>query len=158
MTPYINKLKVGDTLNYAIIPNVFQFPSGIKVIGMIAGGTGIAPMINIIRHYLSVGGVELRLIFSNVVVEDILLKDELLEWSSKHHEQLKVHFTLTGGNQPEDWKGGVGRCNKEMIREQIGSPSPSTYVLVCGPIRMTNDVVVALREDGFSTDRIHAFV
>ena len=48
---------------------------------MIAGGTGIAPCYQIIKAALSSKNdkTKINLIYSNTTVDDILLKDELLE-------------------------------------------------------------------------------
>jgi len=54
-------------------------PNMCKKLGMIAGGTGITPMLQIIREVLSnpEDRTEISLIFANVSEDDILLRDEL---------------------------------------------------------------------------------
>lgn len=50
-----------------------------KKMGMIAGGTGITPMLQIIREVLSNPDdrTQVSLVFANISEEDILLRDEL---------------------------------------------------------------------------------
>ena len=54
-------------------------PNMKKYIGMIAGGSGITPMLQLIEKILSNGrdNTEVRLIFANQTPEDVLLKDRL---------------------------------------------------------------------------------
>ena len=66
------------------------FMQSLKVenISMIAGGTGIAPCYQIIKSALASNNdkTKINLIYSNTTVDDILLKDELLELEKNHPE------------------------------------------------------------------------
>jgi len=84
---------------------------------MIAGGTGITPMLQVARAILrgrSKGDTtEVNLIFANVDEKDILLRgdiDQLVDEDSR----FKVHYVLN--NPPENWKGGVGFVTGDMIK------------------------------------------
>jgi cytochrome-b5 reductase len=84
---------------------------------MIAGGTGITPMLQIIRAIIrgrAAGDrTEVDLIFANVGYEDILLKEDL-DQLAKEDEAFRVHYVLN--NPPEKWDGGVGFVTPEMIQ------------------------------------------
>ena len=83
---------------------------------MIAGGTGITPMLQIIRAVIrgrSTGDkTEIDLIFANVNKEDILLKEDL-DQLAKEDKGFRIHYVLN--NPPEKWDGGVGFVTPEMI-------------------------------------------
>ncbi len=66
-----------------------------KHIAMIAGGTGITPMMQIIREIAKhpADDTKISLIFGNVSVDDILLRKEL-EDVRKEHDFVNVYFTL----------------------------------------------------------------
>jgi hypothetical protein len=53
------------------------------------------------------------LIFANVGVEDILLKEDL-DQLAKEDKSFRVHYVLN--NPPEKWDGGVGFVTPEMIQ------------------------------------------
>lgn len=58
------------------------------------------------------------LIFANVGVEDILLRDELDDLVEREQEngkgRLRVYYVLN--NPPETWTGGVGFVTPDMIK------------------------------------------
>lgn len=82
---------------------------------MIAGGTGITPMLQIIKAILrnDEDKTQVDLIFANVNEEDILLKEDLDELSAAHGN-FRVHYVLN--NPPEGWTGGVGFVTADMIK------------------------------------------
>lgn len=98
-------------------------PNMVRHFGMIAGGTGITPMLQIIRAIVKGrprnGGIdvtEVDLIFANVNFEDILLKEDL-NALTKEDDKFRVHYVLN--NPPEKWDGGVGFVTADMIKVVI---------------------------------------
>jgi len=92
-------------------------PNMVRRFGMIAGGTGITPMLQIIRAIVrgraSGDKTEVDLIFANVNPEDILLKEDL-DALVKEDAGFRVYYVLN--NPPEGWNGGVGFVTPEMIK------------------------------------------
>lgn len=121
ISKYMTTLKVGDTMKIKGPKGAMVYTPGlVKRFGMIAGGTGITPMLQIIRAIVRGrprnGGTdttEVDLIFANVNVDDILLKDQLDELN-KEDEGFRVHYVLN--NAPEGWDGGVGFVTADMIK------------------------------------------
>lgn len=95
-------------------------PNMVRQFGMIAGGTGITPMLQIIRAIIrgraSGDKTEVDLIFANVGAEDILLKEDL-DMLAKENKGFRVHYVLN--NPPEKWDGGVGFVTPEMIQVNL---------------------------------------
>jgi cytochrome-b5 reductase len=91
-------------------------PNMVRNFGMIAGGTGITPMLQIIRAVIrgrpTGDKTQIDLIFANVNPEDILLKEDLDELA-KEDKGFRVYYVLN--NPPEKWDGGVGFVTPEMI-------------------------------------------
>lgn len=91
-------------------------PNMVRSFGMIAGGTGITPMLQIIRAVIrgrpTGDKTQIDLIFANVNQEDILLKEDL-DQLAKQDSGFRVHYVLN--NPPEKWEGGVGFVTPEMI-------------------------------------------
>jgi len=91
-------------------------PNMVRAFGMIAGGTGITPMLQIIRAVIrgrpTGDKTEIDLIFANVNKEDILLKEDL-DQLAKEDKGFRIHYVLN--NPPEGWEGGVGFVTPEMI-------------------------------------------
>lgn len=104
-------------------------PNMCTAIGMIAGGTGITPMLQVIRAILEDPSdkTKISLIFANVNLEDILLKEVFDRLALDHPDQLTVYYVLN--NPPSNWAGGVGFVSKEMIKKYCPAPSPTIKIL-----------------------------
>jgi cytochrome-b5 reductase len=105
---------------------------------MIAGGTGITPMLQIIRAALKnpADHTKLSLIYANVNPEDILLKQELDGLVARNPGRFKVYYVLN--NPPTPWNGGVGFVSMEQIRTHMPKPSDDIKILMCGTWTMTH--------------------
>jgi cytochrome-b5 reductase len=99
---------------------------------MIAGGTGITPMLQIIRAALKnpQDPTRLRLIYANVNYEDVLLKKELDELADKYSSRFEVFYVLN--NPPTGWTGGVGFVSKEQIATHLPASHDNIKILLCG--------------------------
>lgn len=104
----------------------------VSSISFIAGGTGITPMLQIIRAVLKdvADRTELSLVFANVTEDDILLRDEL-DRLAERHANFRVHYTLD--RPPAGWTGGTGFISAAMIELHLFPPSDDSIALVCGP-------------------------
>lgn len=60
------------------------------------GGTGITPMLQLIRHITSDPDdhTELSLLFANQMEKDILVRKEIEECAKNHSKQFKFWYTL----------------------------------------------------------------
>ncbi|OMJ10405.1 NADH-cytochrome b5 reductase-like protein [Smittium culicis] len=143
MSKHIDSLKVGDSLlmrgpivKYKYEANKF------KEIGMIAGGTGITPMLQIIRKVLHnpEDKTELKLLFANTGIEDILLKEELDKLAADHGDQFKVSYIISSLDNRTTWDGHFGYITKDIIEKFIPIPKnvPESITYVCGPPGMMN--------------------
>jgi len=124
ISKYVANMKVGETIKAKGPKGQMVYTPGlVRAFGMIAGGTGITPMLQIIRAILlnDEDNTRVDLIFANVGVEDILLRDELDELVSSEQEngrgRLKVHYVLN--NPPEEWTGRVGFVTADMIKVRL---------------------------------------
>jgi len=131
-----------------------------KKIGMVAGGTGITPMLQVIRAIVKNprDKTEMWLIFANQTEEDILLRDELESLQAKYPQQFHLFFTL---DRPpnESWEGGIGFINPDMCRKHLPAPnSHDTMLFVCGPPPMIKYACEpAFKELGFEENQWFSF-
>ena len=136
MSKHINGLKKGDTLDFKgpilgtpIIQNEFDS------IGLIAGGSGITPMLQVAQRVLQNPDdqTNVSLIFANVSAEDIILKEKIDELQAEYPEQLRVYYVLD--KPPPGWRGGSGYISSAMIRDVMPDPllGRLAKILVCGP-------------------------
>jgi len=122
-----------------------QHPYGSpKFIGMIAGGTGISPMLQALHAILGEDkkpedSTKVSLLYGSQTSDDILGKEMLDVWSDSHKENLSVthvlsHEPLTSST-PDMERGFI---SKERIQKAFPSPSSDIKIFVCGPPIMYN--------------------
>lgn len=163
---YFANLKVGDEVLFRGPKGAMRYQSGLcKKIGMIAGGTGITPMYQLIRAICEDerDTTEVSLIFANRTEDDILLRTELETFARRYPKNLKLWFMLD--QPPEDWQYGSGYVTADVIKERLPAPSPDTKMMLCGPPGMINASKKSLVSLGFKepgavtkmTDEIFCF-
>lgn len=175
ISKYLAGLQVGQTMKVRGPKGAMVYtPNMCRHIGMIAGGTGITPMLQIIeaiiRNRPRNGGndtTKVDLIFANVNPDDILLKEKL-ENLAKEDEGFRVYYVLN--NPPEGWTGGVGFVTPEMIKvccnnitlslrllmkeqERLPAPAPDVKILLCGPPPMVSAMKKATESLGYTKAR-----
>uniref|UniRef100_A0A7C9CH21 NADH-cytochrome b5 reductase n=1 Tax=Opuntia streptacantha TaxID=393608 RepID=A0A7C9CH21_OPUST len=147
MSQHFAKLKPGDVVEVkGPIEKLRYTPNMKKHIGMIAGGTGITPMLQIIEAIMKNPGdnTQVSLLYANVSPDDILLKKKL-DILAESHSNFKVYYTVD--NPSKDWKGGVGYVSKDMVIKGLPGPGADTLILVCGPPGMMKHVSGDKAED-----------
>lgn len=157
MSRYIDNLKVGDLLDVRGPKGLFVYRANmLRAIGMIAGGTGITPMLQVIRAIVKnpEDKTQVNLIFANVNDNDILLREELDELAAKH-SNFKVYYVLN--NPPEGWTGGVGFVSQEMCEQNLPKPSPDIKVVMCGPGPMNKAMLGHLQSIGYPEEQTFTF-
>ena len=130
LSKWFGELQVGDYADVRGPKGSFKYvPNMCKVLGMIAGGTGITPMLQIVRAVLEnpADRTQLRLIFANVNPDDILMKAVLDKLAAAHADQFRVYYVLN--NPPQNWTGGVGFVSQAMIKEFCPAPADDIKIL-----------------------------
>jgi len=115
-----------------------------KHVGMLAGGTGITPMLQLAQAVLKnpKDTTSLSLLFSNHTEDDILCREELDALAGKYPTRFKVWYTVTNLSKPPSaqWKYSKGRVDAAMIKEHMPAPSPGqVFILLCGPVGFCKD-------------------
>ncbi|KAI7906058.1 uncharacterized protein BX663DRAFT_498634 [Cokeromyces recurvatus] len=150
----MGELKVGDSVGMRGPKGSFEYTCNmVRAIGMIAGGTGITPMLPIIRRVCNnpADKTKIDLIFANVTEEDILLRKELDEIAAASSDNFRVHYVLE--KPPENWSGEVGLVTKEIIQKYCPKPAKDIKVLICGPLPMVKSMTAATTELGYQKPR-----
>lgn len=140
MSKHIHSLERGSILQMKgpIEKYVFKNDASESWIGMLAGGTGITPMIQVIDRFISNGfklengESKISLIYANRGEEDIIMKSYLDEIASKYPRNFKVVYTISNPVDEKLWKGETGRIHEGMIQKHMPPPGKGK-VFVCGP-------------------------
>jgi ferredoxin-NADP reductase len=120
---------------------------------LVAGGSGIAPLMAIIRHRQAAGNeVPVRLLFSSRSYEEVIFREEL-ESLAAGDETLEITHTLTR-SAPPGWQGYDRRIDEEMLGEVAFSPDERPLALVCGPTPLVEAVATTLVGLGHEPARV----
>ena len=113
-------------------------PNMVREIGMLAGGTGITPMLQIIRAVMKNPDDKTRIsmIYANVTTDDILLREDLDSLAVNHPEKFRLQLVVE--KKVDGWSGGVGFISEAMIREFCPPPAQDIKILICGPPPMVS--------------------
>jgi cytochrome-b5 reductase len=172
MSQHLDSLEIGDYMDFKGPSGLLTYSGNgtfnirkdkksppetrvVKKVGMIAGGTGITPMYQLIQSIVENpdDNTELHLLFANQSEDDILMRQELEDFRDNHSEQLKLWYTLD--EAPNDWKYSSGYINDTMLKEHMPGPpsAKDTLILMCGPPPMIQYACVPnLEKLGFTEE------
>src|SRR5215469_16826775 len=156
VSPYLTEeLRVGDKLELrGPIGGYFVWEERLGgPLLLIAGGSGIVPLMAMVRHRRAVGSSILtRLLVSSRSYEDIIYRDEL-EREAEAGMALEVIHTLTR-TQPPGWKGYSRRIDEELLRDIAWPAEQRPLAYICGPTPFVETAAADLLPLGYEPARI----
>ena len=122
-----------------------------------AGGSGITPMLSLIRTLLAAEPASrFTLVYGNRTVESIMFLEALAALKNQYIGRLALIHVLSGEPNEIELLSGrldLARC-RELLRTLI-SPQSIDEAFVCGPAPMMDAVEASLREAGVAAEKIH---
>ncbi len=156
VSPYlVDELRIGDKIELrGPIGGYFVWETQMSgPLLLVAGGSGIVPLMAMIRHRQRVGSnVPTRLLYSSRSYEDIIYREELDRLASDDRK-LEVVHTLTR-TQPSGWTGYRRRIDAEMLDEVAWSPRDQPLAFICGPTQFVEAAAADLLSLGYEPARI----
>src|SRR5262249_20221451 len=142
VSPYlVDELRVPDKLELRGPIGgyfVWEAPMGGPLL-LIAGGSGIVPLMAMIRHRAAVGStVPTRLLYSSRSFEDVIYRDELARLTGDGTGLETIH-TLTR-SQPSGWDGYRRRVDIDMLRDVAWPADRRPLAFICGPTPLVETV------------------
>lgn len=152
MSQHLDSLKIGDTIEmkgpkgHMTYKGQGKFSLQLmkkpleerhaKHFGMIAGGTGITPMLQILHAIFrdeKDTTTTASLLFANQTEDDILVREELEALAKEFPSRFKLQYTLD--RPPAGWAGCSGFVDKEKIEKYVlrDGKTDGIQVLMCGP-------------------------
>jgi cytochrome-b5 reductase len=141
---FLDRKKVGDTIEISGPVGVheylgrgsFKVPGSIitsKRFGLLAGGAGITPMLQLVYSALHdpKDTCTFAMIYANKTEEDILCRDIIDELESTSKGRFKVYYTLDF--PPQGWQHKRGFITADMIKECLPAPEVEPIIAMCGP-------------------------
>jgi len=151
VSPYlVGEVRVGDKVELrGPIGGYFVWRAGdARPLLLVAGGSGIVPLMAMIRHHAAAGSAApVRLLYSSRSIEDVIYKDELAQLVAGD-KRVAVAHTLTR-MQPSGWDGYGRRIDGEMVGEVAWPKKDGPAVFVCGPTAFVETASGLLVESGY---------
>ena len=156
VSPYLTEdLRVGDKLELrGPIGGYFVWEARLGgPLLLVAGGSGIVPLMAILRHRAAAGStVATRLLYSSRSPEDVIYRDEL-DRLKKSTTMLEVVQTLTRAHPP-GWTGYHRRIDTDMLREVARPAEQHPLTFICGPTPFVETAAASLVALGHEPGRI----
>ena len=155
--PFTTKLfamKEGNFLKFKGPYGKFYFSDDMKNnLVLIAGGTGITPLIGIIRYCTDKNlSNRVKLIYSVRTSQDIIYKEDL-ENIKNRNDNFDYVVTVTRVDDKSSWKGRKGRIDLNLLKENIEDAEESIYFL-CGSKEFVHGVIEMLESLGAMKEQI----
>ncbi|KAI5642151.1 cytochrome b5-like heme/Steroid binding domain-containing protein [Phthorimaea operculella] len=155
---------VGDQVTLSGPYGNFQLQKlkSVKTIYFIAAGTGITPMLGLLKFMLARSNPRcerVHLLFFNKTEEDILFRDKF-EDIAKEDERLTATHILS--DAASSWPGHRGRITSELLSEVLGklkcTDQCTHFACLCGPVEFSHTALELLRKQGMKEGCVHAFM
>ena len=173
MSRYLHEIDVGSTdISFKhIAPNVkIQAPFEQKHIIMIAGGTGLTPMLQALHAILgapTASDQKVTLLYGSQTSQDILGRSLLEGWAQDYSDRFQVIHVLAEEPNESLWTGKRGFIDSAMLDQYLPDSNEDVLVLVCGPPPLYNaicgpreesDTISGiLGEKGFNGENVYKF-
>ncbi|WP_460776219.1 ferredoxin reductase [Microbacterium sp. GXF7504] len=117
---------------------------------LIAGGSGIVPLLAMARAHDRTPDAPLRLLYSVRSPADAMYRDEV-EDLGRRSVTVEWVYTRQG---PDGWDGPVGRLTPARVADAVWPPERRPLVYVCGPTAFVEAVANALVAAGHDPARV----
>lgn len=140
-----DNLKVGDTISTCSPEGRFHLDPSEKLrpITLFGGGSGVTPVISILKSALATTTRNVKLIYANRDLDSIIFRDELALLVKNHGAQLSVHHHLDSQS---------GFLNVEVVKGLIAGREAGDFY-VCGPGPFMDTVEAAFEAAAIPRER-----
>ena len=141
-----DNVNIGDTLEVLPPAGIFTPRDLDENLLLFGAGSGITPVMSILKSALAHGNSKVVLVYANRDEESVIFAAELRELAARHPTRLSVvHWLETV----------QGRPNAEQLTTLI-APFESYESFICGPAPFMDTVRDALTRLGVARTRVHA--
>jgi ring-1,2-phenylacetyl-CoA epoxidase subunit PaaE len=123
----------------------------------IAGGSGITPILSIMKTVLArEPASRFTLIYGNRHLKSTMFKEEIEDLKNRYMTRLTLHRVFSDEHTEAPLNHGV--MNRDKIGEFLGtllSAAAIDHVYICGPFQMNDEAEAALLAAGVTEERIH---
>ena len=137
-------LEPGSVIEVTCPAGVFRLRPGDGDIVAFAAGSGITPVISIMKEALATTARRVRLLYANRDADAVIFAAELVDLAGRHPDRLEVSHHL-------DVERGF--VDAAAVAPFVGDPDAEYYL--CGPAPFMDTVEAALVDRGVDGERVH---
>ncbi len=154
---HFNDIEPGDPFLVKGPNGQFRFdPNKDKKVLFIAGGTGLAPFMSMLRHMKIINATtDVIMLYSVKFPTEIIKKDELD--ALQQQLKLKMTVTVTRPIEGDGWTGQTGHVDAPMVQKYTPDFA-ERMCYICGPLAFVKAVKDSLASLGIPPQRISADV
>ncbi|KAL7552554.1 hypothetical protein ACHAWF_015798 [Thalassiosira exigua] len=173
MSQYLDSIQEGDAVDFRGPVGEFDYHGKGKFLkdhedcyarrfNMIAGGTGITPVMQIAAEILrnDDDDTKVSLVFGARIEGDLLCRATLDEWAAKYPDRFRARYILSDA-APEGWEASghsTGFVGKDLFEEVLYPAGDDVYNLMCGPpIMLERGCTPNLKALGHREENIFSF-
>lgn len=174
MSSYLDSLAMGDTIEMLGPQGAIGYPSpgtvtrgkseqkGVDHLIMIAAGSGITPMLQLVRAAVETreDSTRITVVYCNRSLEHIIALNQLEPLVSMFPARVQVHHVLSEASADDKKELGsfeIGRLGQEMLATYLPDATPSVAVFHCGPPKFDENIATYLRALGFADNQVYLF-
>jgi ring-1,2-phenylacetyl-CoA epoxidase subunit PaaE len=153
-------LRAGDTIE--VMPPQGRFfvpiePSAARNYLCVAGGSGITPMLSIMKTVLAnEPGSRVTLVYGNRRAASTMFKEELEDLKNRYVTRVSLHHVFSEERVDSPLNQGVlDRAKLGEFLQHLIVADRIDHAFICGPFMMNDEAEAALLEAGVAAERIH---
>jgi ring-1,2-phenylacetyl-CoA epoxidase subunit PaaE len=154
-----NELKVGDVLDVATPKGRFVFEpndSKTKNIALFAAGSGITPILSIIKCALEEEVYsKVILVYGNKTTKDTMFLQELLDLQHEYNERFSIQFVFSQVDEDDAIFGRIEKSTVNYVMKNKHKHVEVDAFYLCGPEGMINTVKDVLTDHNINEEVIH---
>lgn len=120
---------------------------------MVAGGSGITPIMSMLHSALEANINQIVLIYCNHSSDNVIFKQELEQLNDRYGERLTIHYINSMGEASEDTM--IGRLTPSVLTGLVSELTDNTQYYICGPDALKNMVKQTLLDTGVAENQVH---
>lgn len=158
VSPYlIDVLRAGDGLEVrGPIGGYFVWELDAGPLLLVAGGSGIVPLMAMLRHYLRGDAnrrarIPVRMLYSARALDDVIYRREIEALSGDGNVSVALALTREA---PTGWAGYRRRIDRAMLEEVAWPASDGARAFVCGPTALVESVATTLVGLGYDAAQV----
>jgi len=157
----------GPQIEYNVETRTWSYKGRtVRKISMLAGGTGLAPMIQLTRAYMRDLSLSprsfdkksegLKLMYAAEEENDLAFCEQLGQVAGTRKDVFEQYFVLN--RPPVGWTQGIGFVTPQLIKEKLWyPPADDHFILICGPPIFEKIMCSNLAKLGYPRDTYYAF-